>query len=378
MSTIGLFVHRVARPLEELTGIGRYAVELSHHLVERGRHDYVLVAPFDDDPAPGIWPDVPIVRVGGVRQVLQLRWRLTRSPCLDDLVPGLDLVHAVSPIVPVPTRVPLVATIHDLFPFDVPEWKSRRGRWLFFAAIDHIRDDATAVITPSTHVRDDVRARVGIDDARLHVVPEGVAPRFHAAERGPAVEARLGLDGDYLLALGSISARKNLGLVVEALARLPASRRPVLALAGPDRGGADALRERAAALGVGGALRWLGFLDDVDVPAVVAGARALVQPSLDEGFGLPVAEALAAGTPVLAARSGALPELVGDAGVLLAADDVDAWASALAELDDADEERARRRARGRAAHLTWEAAAEATEAVYDQALRVTAATWAPA
>lgn len=369
MSTIALFSHRLARPVEDLTGIGRYSVELAHALVARGAHDYVLVAPWDDEPSPGTWPDVPVVRVGGDRRLLHARWTLRAAPELDRLVAGIDLVHVLAPVVHVPAWVPTVVTIHDLFPLDRPEWLPRRGRLMFRRAIDRLAAGTGPVIVPSQHVAGEVERRLGVAGQRIHVVPEGVEDRFHAARPDPAVLDLHGLtQGAYVLALGAMTTRKNVVTVVRALATVPEADRPVLATAGPDGDATALVADEVRRLGLDRHVRRLGFVPDDDLPALVAGALALVHPATDEGFGLPVAESLAAGTPVLAADSGSLPEVVGGAGRLLPSTDVAAWAAAIRELGSLDRDAAAVAARTRASAWSWDAVAAATEEVHAAAL----------
>lgn len=368
MAVIGLYLHRLASPGAGLTGVGRYAVELSGALHRRGTHRYVLLAPFEGARPDPAWPPVPVVRLGGDRRILQAGWALARRPRVDRLVPDLDLVHGLSPVSPLPADRPVVYTVHDLFPLDHPGWKRLRGRLLFHAALRHARRTACRIITPSGAVASAVRGRLRIRDERVVTVPEGVDERFRRAAPEPPRE--LGLEpGQYLLALGALVDRKNLGVVLEALAALPAGSRPHLVLAGPPGPAAARLRRRIARLGLRDGVTEAGFVEDGDLPGLVAGARGLVHPAVDEGFGLPVAEAMAAGVPVVAARAGSLPEVVGDAGLLVPPGRPAAWREALARLDD-ESLRAELSTRGRARadRFRWEATAAATEEVYGACL----------
>lgn len=372
MAVIGWYLHRLADPIGSLTGIGRYAVQLTRSLVERGRHDYVLLAPFEGAEAAADWPDVPVIRLGGDRRVLQAGWVLAHRPRIDRMVPGIELVHALSPVVPIAARLPTVYTIHDLFPLTHPSWKSRHARWLFRAAIRDAGHRARRVIAPSRTVAADIVDRLGIGRSRLVCIPEGLDSAFAEAEPSPPdrLAGRHGLrPGNYLLALGGLIERKNLFVLLDALASLPPADRPQLVLAGPPGSVVGDLRRRVHALGLDAVVAFTGFVDAADLPALVAGAKGLVHPALDEGFGLPVVEAMAAGVPVVAARAGALPEVVGDAGLLVAPRDIPGWTDAIRRLDDEElRDRLTRAGRRRARRFTWEATADATEEVYDTCL----------
>jgi len=163
-----------------------------------------------------------------------------------------------------------------------------------------------------------------------------------------------------VLHVGHVEARKNLGVVVAALAGLPPTQRPEFWLVGRDAGALASL-QRAAVGAV--TLRALGVVDDERLTALYRGARAVVVPSRHEGFGLPALEALAHGRPVLASDCGALPEVVGAAGVLLPADDVGSWQCALAHLPN-DDAAARAARRAHASTATWDASAAALLATW--------------
>jgi glycosyltransferase involved in cell wall biosynthesis len=178
------------------------------------------------------------------------------------------------------------------------------------------------------------------------VVENGVAaaPPSPPAPHGP------------LLHVGHLEPRKNLTVLLAALALLPAERRPPLWLVGAEAGAGAALRAQAAALGLGALVRLLDVVADRDLVGLYAGARAIVVPSVCEGFGLCALEGLAHGRPVLVADRGALPEVVGSCGTVVPAGDPTAWAEAIAATadDDGANDTARR---ARAALFSWPAAA---------------------
>jgi glycosyltransferase involved in cell wall biosynthesis len=181
------------------------------------------------------------------------------------------------------------------------------------------------------------------------------------------VRARYGLDPGYVLHVGALQPRKNATALIDAFAGLDGGE---LVLVGRDRGGLDAVRERIAAHGLEPRVRLLGHVPEADLPAVYGAARVLCMPSLYEGFGLPVLEAMACGTPVVASATTALGEAVGDAGLTVDPESVAAIRAALAGVlgDDGLHERLREAGLRRASEFTWERAAGATADVYRAAL----------
>ena len=365
--TVALASHRWHSPVEARTGLGRYQVALTQALVARGRHAHVLLAPFERGAPDPAWARIPVVRVGGDRRLRQAAWTWLGRPELPtDL--GIDLVHVLDASLAVPTRLPVVHTIHDLFPLHHPSWTDRRGVVLFRAVTRSLRS-AARVLTPSRAVATAVTRRLEIPTGRIEVIPEGVDDRFRSARPSVLVVGgrRLAPDG-YWLALGRPTPRKNLDVLVDALGSTPGDR--PLVVAGPSDLEARRLQDRARARGVGDRVVVAGFVHDDDLPTLVAGARALLHPSRAEGFGLPPLEAMAAGTPVVVAPSPAVVEVVGDAAFRCDADDVDAWARAMTDLDRDDEMATDAAAAGRqrAAAFTWDLAAARTEQVHASCL----------
>ena len=274
----------------------------------------------------------------------------------------VDVVHCPGPNVPLRTgAVPLAVTVHDDVAWAHPEWMGRANVLQHRLVLERALPRAAAVITPSAFTRDTLLSRVELDPARVHVVPWGVDARF--CPRPEPTDGGL----PYLLAVGTLQPRKNLDVSLAAFERaVDAGLEHRLVVVGA-RGWRDAtLVKRVEGSRHVGRIRLAGFVADDELAELYRGADALLFPSRYEGFGLPVLEAMASGTPVLAARTGALPEVVGNAGVLVDPDDPDALATALLGLlADADRQ-VDLRAAGlrRAEGFTWRACAQRTMAAY--------------
>jgi len=284
----------------------------------------------------------------------------------------LDVFHGPDLRIPRLGKVPCVATVHDVFSMDSDAYADPGFRARKEGIYRDLADRARFLLFVSSHARDRFLAHFPVEAGRVRVVPEGVDARFGAVTEAAVAEtrARLGLPREYLLWVGQITARKNAVRVLEALARLPPTT-PPLVMAGNRKHGHEEVLEAFHRLGLGTRVRFPGHVSDRDLPALYAGGRALVFPSLDEGFGLPLVEAFAAGLPALASTAGALPETAGGAALLVDPKDVDALADGIRRL--LGDEDLRRdlvaRGRARAAELTWEETARRTLGVYREAAR---------
>ena len=228
------------------------------------------------------------------------------------------------------------------------------------------------MIAVSEFTRADVTDLYGLDPDKVVAIPNGVGGAFRpVADAADRVHDRFGIDRPYVLCVGALQARKNVPLAIQAYALLMGRGTECeLVVAGGDRGGRldvlDAiLRERLT-----GRVHLVGHVDDAELPALYSGARALVFPSLYEGFGLPALEAMACGTPVIASNTTGLAEAVGDAGLTIDPHSAQELAEALGRVLNDDALRARLVAAGhaRAAEYTWERAARATAEIYRAAL----------
>lgn len=268
---------------------------------------------------------------------------------------GAELVFSPANTAPVAGRRNAVL-IHDLAPLVEPRWYGRAyGAW-HRALLKAIARRAQLAIVPSEFVRDQLTELLGMPPERVAAVPMGVDPAFAAAPDPAPLRRRLGLDRrPYVLAVGTAIARKNLGLLDTIAPALNTAGLDV-AIAGGGRG-----YMRATDPGRGPtAARRLGYVPETDLPALYAGAAAFALPSLYEGFGLPCLEAMAAGTPVITTRRGALPETCGDAALYADPADPSAFAAACIEVatDPVTHDRLTAAGRERAAAFTWERTAK--------------------
>jgi glycosyltransferase involved in cell wall biosynthesis len=283
----------------------------------------------------------------------------------------VDVVHAPAYTAPFWCPAPVVLTIHDVSYQRHPEWfpYKRDGiRRAFYRRSAHA---AERILTDSTFSASEIAAGYGIPESRITVAPLGVDARFVPDGSGPLPDS---VGDPYVLHVGDLHTRRNLGVVLEAV--IAARRRGgdlarlALVTAGVDRGLGAELSAAAMRAGAGDALIQLGAVPEDTLHALYTHARALVYPSRYEGFGLPVLEAMATGTPVIASSAASIPEVVGDAGLLLDPLDVAAWTEAVTRVACSPELRRSLRAAGiaRAAAFTWERTARITLDVYRQAL----------
>jgi len=336
-------------------------------LANAGRSGFAgAQGPADGASAPA--HDVRVLR--GRSDVVRL---LTQLPALARST-GASLVHctyAAPPRSPAPT----VLTVHDVSFLRYPQAFTLRDRALLGTAVPYSARRAAAVIVPSEHTRGEVIELLHVPAERVHVTPEAADAAFRpvaAAERTGALR-RCGIGGPYLLSLGNLQPRKNLPRLLEAWRRLRDAgglEGHRLVLAGGVHGKREPVSRLVAELGLTGDVVLPGYVDAADLPALYSGATAFVFPSLYEGFGLPVLEAMACGTPVACAEAASLPEVAGDAALLFDPLDAEAIAASLGALLGDAGLRSALAARGlsRAASFTWAACARATLAAYETAL----------
>lgn len=350
------------------TGVGRFCHGLAASLAGRGD---VAVVPFALGRHARAELAGPVAELGldpartwPVPTSAATAWcsRASRPPA-EWLCGDVDVVHGTNFVVP-PTRAAArVVTVHDLTALRFPELCARSSL-AYPKAVRRAAAGGAFVHTPSRFVADEVAERLGVDPARIRVVPHGIdPPTARGDHRAPA-------SAPYVLALGAIEPRKDLPSLVAAFDRLAPDHPTLrLVLAGPPGWGAEAVLEAVRASAAAGRVELTGYVDEARRADLLAGASVLAYPSRYEGFGFPPLEAMAAGVPVVATAVGALPEVLGDAAVLVAPGDVDALAEAIAAVlaGGATRDALVAAGRARAAGSTWQACGEAMVALYREA-----------
>jgi glycosyltransferase involved in cell wall biosynthesis len=345
-------------------GIATATIELLRALVARDDRDLVgIAARHRAEPPADLVPPVPVRHFPLGRRALYEAWQVLRMPVVERVSGPVDVFHDAGYVVP-PSRAPLVATVHDLLFLRYPEHYTAHSLRVFQRGFHLAKRHARLVICPSEATAS-ACAEAGVDADRVRVVPLGVRRPAPDAERNERVRARYAIDRPYVLFCGTIEPRKNLHRVLQAFRGIGHPDVELL-LAGP-RGWKEDVTEDLSALN--GRARALGFVARDDLDVLYAGAAAVVYPSLAEGFGLPVLEAMANGAPVVTSAGTATEEVVGDAGLLVDPLDVDAIAGAILRLldDRALAAELGSAARARSSAFTWERSADLVAAIQDEA-----------
>lgn len=352
-----------------VTGVERYARNLLANIVDAGREEEFLLFGCGERPALAS-PH------GNVRQVGSCAWRSAAARQLWEqmILPGLASKAQVDVLVNPANTAPLrfsrnVVVIHDLSFLEHPEWFSRGFRWLYRSVVPRAARGARAVITDSEFSKGRIVELLGVASEKVHAVYLAADPAFRPLRRSAVedVAHKFGIARPYVLFVGSIGPRKNLATAVAAFeianTRLSTAHMMVVA-------GVTSFQFPKAEVPTGaGRVMAIGYTNDADLSALYAGARALLYPSLYEGFGLPPLEAMACRTPVVTSNSTSLPEVVGDAALVVDPTNVDDVAEAIHRVlsDQELAEDLRRRGLERAKLFSWEDTARGVLEVCRQA-----------
>ncbi len=367
----------VSPAVHRRAGLGRYAQELSAALLEVDAENEYLIF-FNRPRSARVEPPLHSLRrltVAWSNKPWRMSALLAHFAGLsqDRLFPGVDLFHATDHLLPRFSRVRSVFTLHDLAFRLYPETHTALNRWFLNVMMPRFLQAADAVIAVSEHTKRDALRAYNLDEAKVRVIYEGVNPRFRPAppEAVAVIRRKYGLPERFILSVGTIEPRKNLETALAAYRALKeGGAAHKLVIVGKKgwlyRGFFRRLREE----GLEGEVVFPGFVPDDDLPALYGGADLFLFPSLYEGFGLPPLEAMACGAPVVCSDVSSLPEVVGDAALLVPPLEVRAWAEALRRLLGDADLRADLQARGlaRAREFSWARAARATVEVYQQVM----------
>jgi glycosyltransferase involved in cell wall biosynthesis len=356
---------RTATP--HFPGIGRYVTNLARALIPQLAPDEQLTVFFDpahplDLPSGEAVRSLPVdVSPFSLRQ----QWvipRLLRQY-------KADVYHSAYYLMPYVTGVPTLLTLYDLIPIHFPEHSTLKAHWLFRWATALALQTAQHTLAISEATRRDFLARFPLRSEQITAIPLAADPAFtpQPPDIVTALRTRYRLPEKFVLYLGSNKPHKNLVRLIEAWAIVQVEATDyTLVIAGVWLPQHPEPRQRAQALGIDNRVCWLGPLPGVDLPALYTAADVFVFPSLYEGFGLPVVEAMACGTPVVCANTSSLPEVAGDAAVLFSATDSAALMSAMMVLLKDSKLRAKMQERGMAQARTfsWRHTAGQTLNVY--------------
>lgn len=359
--------------LRARTGVGEYVHELIRALRAPGGPAgpgtlTLFTASWKDRLATGVTGELQVPAVDRRVPVGALTWGWNRLgfPPVEWLAGRFDLVHAATPVAIPSTHARAVITIHDLHFLRHPERMAAEMRRDFPRLVRAHAARAAAIIVSSSYTADDVARTLGVPPGRIHLCPPG-APPWSEEVRG----RRATVAPEHILFLGTLDRRKNVGVLLEAYDRLRHRRpdAPPLVIAGAMTPAGGDWQARARALHLEGWVRWAGYVDEAARRDLYARAHMLVLPSLDEGFGLPVLEAMACGVPVVVSTGGSLPEVAGTAALPLAPDDVDGFRDAMDALLHPDVAAvAARRGLARAASFSWDVCAHHAWRAYTSAM----------
>jgi glycosyltransferase involved in cell wall biosynthesis len=361
---------------ERMTGIARYAIELTRALKQiKPDLKITLLNPYPESTHPWYqeFPSYPLPQLKLLPMTATLgNWQLHRAAC--EL--KLDILHdpcGIAPFVAPQSPYKRLTTVHDAIPAIYPETQPLLTRLMFQTLIRGAAYTADAIITVSQSAADDLNKHYGLPKDKLHVVYNGihsVAPL--APEAMHQVLNHHAIHSPYFLYVGALHPRKNIERVIAAFLQVRSSHpQASLVIVGPPSWGAHTTLKTVLTNAEGDTgITFTGYVSDAALDALYQGAQALVFPSLYEGFGLPVLEAMVRGTPVITSTVSSLPEVAADSALLVNPSSTDAIAKAMTELLT-DTELARNLSQQgpvQASKFGWEAAARQTFAIYQQLL----------
>jgi len=351
------------------TGAGRYVLELACRFARRDDVDLTLFCRRDDADRWRELGRMTLLDRAPPARPMRLAWEQVELPRLLDQIDP-DVHHGPHYTMPLRAKQPKVVTVHDMTFFDHPEWHERAKVMFFRRAIRQAAEKADALITASAAAAERIRA-VLAPTVPLHLIPHGVdRDRFHPLgpadqdqeEEDRAARERLGIRQPYVTFVGTLEPRKDVPNLVRAFDAMAGHLPDLnLVLAGAPGWGVEAIEAAIASSVHRSRVKRVGYIAEEEKAALLRGAAAVAYPSMEEGFGLPVLEALASGGPLVTTSGSAMAEVVDDAALLVTPSRPDELAAALEETVKGGPSVEDRRRRGLelAARYTWDASAEA-------------------
>ena len=360
--------------LRERTGVGEFVHELSKALSEQSGGDQIALFTnsWKDRPDPALASQMPSLKIVDVKvpvRALVWSWNRMEWPPVEWFAGSCDVVHSQSPLLIPVKNAAQVVTVHDLDFLRHPDQMSAEIRRDYPSLARSHAARAHAVIVSSHYAAGEVTRELQLDPARVHVCPPG-RPAWADAIRQRRRQARDGRG--HILFMGTLSLRKNVGTLLEAYGRLRSKMRevPPLVLAGHRTPASARWEARCEASPLKGHVTITGYVAAAQKIDLYANAAMLVLPSYEEGFGLPVLEAMACGVPVVISSRGSLPEVAGPAATPIDPDDVDGFVAQMQALLEGDAAGAIARGVQQASAYHWAACAAAARRAYQSAAEV--------
>ena len=362
--------------LRERTGVGEFVHELVKALAghaERDRNDDIAIftSSWKDRPAAGLASELPSVRIHDARipvRVLVWSWNRMQWPPIEWLAGSHDVVHSQSPLLIPSSGAAQFVTIHDLAFLRHADQLSAEIRRDYPALARSHAARAHGVIVSSQYAAGEVTRELQLDPTRVHVCPPGRPAWADDVRRRRASSP----NRKHILFMGTLSLRKNVGTLLEAYARLREIKpdAPPLVLAGHRTPASSRWEARCEEPPLKGHVTITGYVESARKIDLYKDAAMLVLPSYEEGFGLPVLEAMACGVPVIVSSRGSLPEVVGGAAAPIDPDDAPGFTRAMQAILDGDAADAGARGVTQAARYSWDACAAAARRAYQSAIEV--------
>lgn len=367
-SGIGVYAYNLIGSLKGLLPNPTFKLYSCRHFLsgtQEGSH------PFHDDPKTIIYPPLRIPT-----NLLHLSWHLTGWPSIESITGDTDIVHGLSYAIPPSCHAKKVLTIYDLTFITHPDTHPFIRKTLLPHFVRKSIDASDAVIAISEHTKQDIVNTFSVDEKKITVTPLGVDHALFRPIDDPVrisdTLKKYAISKDYLYYLGTIEPRKNIDVLLDAFLLVKERTKADVQLVLSGRVGwkVDSLMERIHALVDSGDVIYTGYIPEEEAACLYNGAEMFVYPSQYEGFGIPLAEAMACRCPVIASDSSSLPEVVGDAGLLVEPNNAEALAEAIMTIlgDRGLKEELARRAVRQAGRFTWDRTARITADIYTSLL----------